>query len=160
MTKFAGTIRSRRLVALTIIALLATSAKPALADQGGISFWVPGLFGSFAAAPLAPGFSAAAIYYHTTVSAGGALAAARQIEIGRLRPVTGNLNVNLDVNLKAKSDMVFFAPQYVFDTKIFGGQFAVGMAAAYGRNSTTIDGMLSRSVGMFTDTRQGSITES
>jgi len=160
MAKLAGAIRSRQLVAFAIVASLVTVAKPALADQGGISFWVPGLFGSFAASPLAPGLSAATIYYHTSVSASGALAAARQIEVGRLRPVTGNLNINLDVNLKAKSDMVFFVPQYVFDTKIFGGQFAVGMAAAYGRNSTTIDGMLSTSFGPLTVTRQGSITES
>lgn len=148
------------LVALAIVVSVVTSARPALADQGGISFWVPGLFGSFAASPLAPGLSAATIYYHTSVSASGALAAAKQIEIGKWRPITTNLNINQDVNLKAKGDMVFFVPQYVFDTKIFGGQFAVGMTAAFGRTSTTIDGVLSASLGPLTVTRQGSITDS
>ena len=38
------------------------------ADEGGVSFWVPGFFGSLAATPLQPGWSVANIYYHTTVS--------------------------------------------------------------------------------------------
>ena len=41
------------------------------ADEGGVSFWVPGFFGSLAAAPQQPGWSQANIYYHTNVSAGG-----------------------------------------------------------------------------------------
>ena len=86
MTKSTSAI-SRCVVAFAIVASLVTSASPALADQGGISFWVPGLFGSFAASPLAPGLSAATIYYHTSVSASGGLAAAKQIEIGNWRPV-------------------------------------------------------------------------
>ena len=48
-----------------------------LADEGGVSFWVPGTFGSLAATPQQPGWSFAGIYYHTTVSAGGDVAAAR-----------------------------------------------------------------------------------
>ena len=34
----------------------------ALADEAGISFWVPGIFGSLAAAPLTPGFSLTTVY--------------------------------------------------------------------------------------------------
>ena len=44
-----------------------------------MSFWLPGQFGSLAAVPAQPGWSFANIYYHTDVSAGGQLAAARQI---------------------------------------------------------------------------------
>ena len=55
----------------------------ARADEGGISFWLPGQFGSLAAAPAQPGWSAASIYYHTTVNAGGDVAAARQFTVGR-----------------------------------------------------------------------------
>jgi hypothetical protein len=32
------------------------------ADEGGVSFWLPGLFGSLAAAPQQPGWSSALIY--------------------------------------------------------------------------------------------------
>ena len=43
----------------------------AKADEGGVSFWVPGFFGSLASTPLQPGFSLGSIYYHTDVKGGG-----------------------------------------------------------------------------------------
>ena len=107
-------------------------AKPALADQGGVSFWVPGLFGSLAASPLQPGFSLATIYYHTSVDASGDVAAAKQIEIGRLRPTRESQSQSRP---ERQGGPGLCVPSYVFDTKIFGGQFAVSMLAAYGRNS-------------------------
>jgi hypothetical protein len=54
------------------------------ADEGGVSFWVPGFFGSLAAVPQQPGWSLASIYYHTSVSAGADVALAREIQIGRI----------------------------------------------------------------------------
>ena len=51
------------------LALLAPSA-PALADAGGLSFWLPGAFGSLAAAPGVPGWSYATIYLHLQSSGG------------------------------------------------------------------------------------------
>ena len=52
------------------------------ADEGGVSFWLPGFFGSLAAAPLQPGFALTSMYYHTSVSAGGDVARAQDIRIG------------------------------------------------------------------------------
>jgi hypothetical protein len=151
----------RRVAGGTIAALLigafVSVPKSALADQGGVSFWVPGFFGSFAASPLQPGFSFATIYYHTSVEASGRVAAAKQIEVGRLNPT---VRANLDINLKGQGDLVFAIPSYVFETKVFGGQFAVNMLAGYGRNAASIDGTLSASLGPLTVTRQGSIAES
>ena len=66
----------------TAVALFALSPQVSRADESGVSFWIPGLFGSLAAVPVTPGFSLATIYYHTSVEAGGAVAAARQIQIG------------------------------------------------------------------------------
>jgi hypothetical protein len=60
-------------------------AHCASADENGISFWVPGLFGSLAATPQQPGWSLANIYYHTSVSAGADLARAREFSLGRFR---------------------------------------------------------------------------
>lgn len=137
-----------------------TAPRPALADQGGVSFWVPGMFGSLAAVPGQPGFNFASIYYHTSVGASGGLAAAKQIEIGRLHPIKANLNVNLNLNLDAKADLVFLAPGYIFETPIFGGQLGVSMLAAVGKQTATLDGTLSASLGPLTVTRQGSITDS
>jgi len=51
---------------------------------GGVSFWLPGFFGSLAAAPQQPGWSLTSIYYHTSVSAGADVARAREITIGRI----------------------------------------------------------------------------
>ena len=158
MTGHAASIGIHRwIVAAMAASAIAVAPQPALADQGGVSFYVPGLFGSFAASPLQPGWSLATIYYHTSVEASGRVAAAKQIEIGRLRP---NAAVNLDINLNGQADLVFVAPQYVFDQKIFGGQFALSMLAAYGRNSASLDGTLTASLGPLSVTRQGSIAES
>jgi hypothetical protein len=41
------------------------STEIARADESGISFWLPGLYGSLAATPTTPGWSVGAIYYHT-----------------------------------------------------------------------------------------------
>ena len=37
--------------------MIASTPRAALADEGGVSFWLPGLFGSLAAVPGTPGFS-------------------------------------------------------------------------------------------------------
>src|ERR1700720_1478699 len=58
----------------------------ALADEGGVSFWIPGLFGSLAATPQQPGWSLANIYYHTSVSAGADVARARDSRSAGFRP--------------------------------------------------------------------------
>ena len=62
-------------IAITTIAL----PQIAYADESGVSFWLPGLFGSLAAVPVTPGWSLGSIYYHTSVSASGGVAAAREI---------------------------------------------------------------------------------
>ena len=43
-----------------ILATAVATVKPAIADEGGVSFWVPGFVGSLAATPQVPGFSFAA----------------------------------------------------------------------------------------------------
>ena len=80
-------------VSALLLCALTVAPNVALADEGGVSFWLPGMFGSLAATPQQPGWSLATIYYHTSVEAGGDVAASREITIGRI-PV--NLNANLD----------------------------------------------------------------
>ena len=68
--------RRRRLLCIgAVTALLALPAQIARADEGGVSFWIPGFFGSLAATPTQPGWSGTTIYYHDSVSAGGDVAA-------------------------------------------------------------------------------------
>ena len=55
-----------RLFASALIAL----PTPALADAGGVSFWLPGAFGSLAATPVVPGWAYSTIYLHLQANAG------------------------------------------------------------------------------------------
>src|ERR1700745_1327527 len=80
--------RGRCLSASTFLSAMVVFCQCALADESGVSFWVPGFFGSLAATPQQPGWSLANIYYHTDVSASGSAAVARQIQIGQLPPAT------------------------------------------------------------------------
>ena len=63
------------------LAALLAAPTIAVADEDGVSFWIPGLFGSLAAAPQQPGWQLANIYYHTSVSASGDAALAREFTI-------------------------------------------------------------------------------
>jgi hypothetical protein len=111
----------------------------AKADEGGVSFWLPGLFGSLAATPQQPGWSLATIYYHTTVSAGGDVARAREFTIGRI-PL--NLSANLSANLNATGDLALINPAYTFAAPVLGGQATVGLMSIYGRTATSLAGQL------------------
>jgi len=141
---------------LLAVVVVAPSSQISVADENGVSFWLPGLFGSLAAVPQQPGWSVATIYYHTSVSASGEVAASREITVGRLSPT---VNVNLNVDLNARADLVLLSPSYVFASPILGGQFAVSMTAIYGRMNTSLDGTLTTTVGPLTSTRSGSISD-
>ena len=145
-----------RRVAVILAFGFALSPIRASADEGGVSFWLPGQFGSLAAVPGNPGWSFASIYYHTSVSAGGDVAAARQATIGRFSPTVA---VDLNAQLKVRADLVLLNANHVFQTPVLGGQFAVGMTALVGRPSASIDGVLTASVGPFTTTRFGHIDD-
>jgi hypothetical protein len=118
-------------VFVSLLIAIAGMTGAARADEGGVSFWVPGLFGSLAAAPQVPGWQFAAINYYTNVSASGTVAASREITIGKLNPT---VNVNANANLHAQADLALLIPSYVFATPVFGGQFVVSMLAAAGTN--------------------------
>jgi hypothetical protein len=130
---------------------------PAYADESGISYWLPGRFSSLAATPQVPGWSMAEVYYHTTVSAFGAVAAAREIQIGRFSPT---VNVSFNANLNAQADLVLLNPTYTFATPVLGGQLAIGVTGIFGRSAATIDGTLTTGLGPFAITRTGSIGDS
>jgi hypothetical protein len=62
--------------------------------------------------------------YYDDVRASGAVAASREITIGRFNPT---VNVNLNVNLHANVDVGLINPSYVFATPVFGGQLTLGV---------------------------------
>jgi hypothetical protein len=143
---------SRFIVASTSLALAALAATPnmARADQDGVSFWVPGFFGSLASTPQQPGWSLATIYYHTEVSASGNAALSREITIGQFNPA---INASVNAHVSATADLAFFAPSYVFATPFFGGQASATLLAAYGRNDTALNATLSGMLGPIPFTR-------
>jgi hypothetical protein len=141
------------------LALLMFGSLPeaAYADETGVSYWLPGRFSSLAATPEVPGWSMAAVYYHTTVAATGGVAAAKEIQIGRFPAA---VNVNLNANLNAQADLLLLNPTYTFATPVLGGQLAIGVTGIFGRASTSIDGTLTTVVGPLVGTRMGSISDS
>jgi hypothetical protein len=140
---------------------LALVSQASFADEGGVSFWIPGFYGSLAAAPLQPGWTLQTNYYHTSVSAGAEVARAREITIGRI-PIT--VNANLSATLDAKADLGWALPIYTFATPVLGGQASVGVLGMYGRVSTslagTLAGTLATPLGTFPFSRSDSISDS
>jgi hypothetical protein len=97
--------------------------RNAMADEGGISFWLPGQFGSLAATPGVPGWAWATVYYHTSVSSGA----------GQSFP-QGN---RVDVGIKGQGDLAFFGPTYIFATPVLGAQASVSVLGVAGRNEAS-----------------------
>lgn len=127
--------------AVAAITFLAIASIPTIAsaDEAGVSFWIPGFFGSLAATPQQPGWSAAAIYYHTSVSAGGDVARAREIETGR---IPANLTATLNAKLNADVDLGLLVGTYVFATPVLGAQASATLIGMYGANTTSLAGSL------------------
>src|SRR6516164_2352940 len=100
----------------------------ASADEAGVSFWLQGQFGSFAATPSNPGWSFESTYYHATAEAGPSISFAR--------------GGGIQTGVKSPTDFVMLTPTYVFATPVLGGQAAVGMSALYGRNTTSVSATL------------------
>ena len=141
-------------IALSVAVSTLNIAK---ADEGGVSFWIPGFFGSLAATPSTPGFSFATIYYHTSVTAGADVAFARQVHRGNINvPFSGNV----DINLKARADLAMGVVSYVLADKIFGAQAAFNLLVPYGRSRAEVDGTLTGVVGPIGFTVSGSRSDS
>jgi hypothetical protein len=150
-------LRTSVATALLCAGVLSAIASVAVADESGTSFWLPGTFGSLAALPSTPGWAVASVYYHTSVSAGADVAAAREIQIGRFNP---SLNVSLNANLHASADLAIIVPSYVFATPVLGGQLAVQMGTIVGSTSASVNGTLMASVPPFSLVRTDSFSDS
>jgi hypothetical protein len=102
---------------------------PALADEGGVSFWVPGFFGSLAAVPPQPGWSLATMYYHTSTDAG------RNLQFPRGGAIVAGL--------EAEADLGFVSPSYTFETPVlWGGRATLAVLGAYGRLDASVEATL------------------
>jgi hypothetical protein len=101
----------------------------ATADEGGVGFWLPGLFGSFAATPTSPGWALSTFLYgansdadsSTTFLTGGSVVA----------------------GLHARAEIALFVPSYTFADPLLGGQAAISLVAGIGRMRVSVDTTLS-----------------
>jgi len=130
-------------VAGTVVVSTATSS---LADEGGVSFWVPGFVASLAATPQVPGFSFANIVYYSQISAGGNVAFAKQVAAGNINV---NFNGNLNANVHGSAEPLYLAiPGYTFATPVLGGQAAVILGIPYGRLQASVDATIAGNLGL------------
>src|ERR1700716_4116813 len=150
MARIESRFRSIGFVAAT--AALACSPEISHADESGISFWLPGLYGSLSATPATPRWAGAPIYYHTPGKAWGAAAAAREFQVGRFSPT---VNIDLNLALSGQADLMLIAPTYTFATPVLGRQLSATLAGIYGRDSASIAGTLTAAAGPIVTTRNG-----
>ncbi|RTL49509.1 MAG: phenol degradation protein meta [Bradyrhizobiaceae bacterium] len=127
--------KGRRVIALisSVIAIPCLLMNSARADESGISFWLPGLNGSLAAAPAVPGWSWATLYYHTSVDA------------SRSAKFTDGGSVV--AGLRGQADLGIFGPTYTFATPVLGAQAAVSVLGIAGRSQASIDATLTGPMG-------------
>jgi len=107
-------------VALLLLSSTGTLVSPlANADEGGVSFWLPGQFGSMAAVPGDPGWSLPLIYFHSSVEGEGS----------REFPTAGKITLGLEEDI----DLLLAVPTYAFAKPVWGGQLTLSVAGVYGR---------------------------
>jgi hypothetical protein len=124
------------LTACVAFTAVASTTTRSLADEDGVSFWIPGFFGSLAAAPQQPGWAMTSIFYNTNVSASGNAALAREITIGDFNP---KINVSVNASVHADVTVGFVMPSYTFATPFLGGQASAFLLVGYGNNDTSLN---------------------
>jgi hypothetical protein len=115
----------RVLTSITAITLLSAPLAPTAvrADQGGVSFWLPGIYASLAAVPPSPGFSMPSMFYFYTGDASGQ----ESFAIGEL----------IAARVEADFQGVLLIPQWVPETPVAGGRLALGLMGIVGDNEVT-----------------------
>jgi hypothetical protein len=105
------------------LAIAAVSSQQAIADEGGVSFWLPGTYGSLSAVP---GWSFSTFNYYVSVSA------SKGADFVRGGGIVAGVN--------SRMDFLFVNPAYVLATPVLGGQASIGMGALFGPNATSAFG--------------------
>lgn len=118
-------------VGVVALALL-THPLDAHADAGGVSFWLPGIFGSLAAAPVTPGWTYSTVYLHLQANAGASQ-----------NFVTSNgARGSVVVGINAHADALVQGITYTSPMPVLGGQAGVSVLAAPGNLGVGVDATL------------------
>jgi hypothetical protein len=128
----------------TAVASMVWPGLPAVADEGGVSFWLPGEYASFAAIAPDPGFSLPLVSYVFWGSAE--------------KNKTFQRGPTLNLGLNSQFFGEFIVPTYTADTTILGARPSVSLALVPAYNNTTASAQVGRlsaarssSVGGFSD---------
>src|SRR5262245_53394306 len=121
------------------VCVLAVSAAPhaALADAGGLSFWLPGAFASLTAAPAVPGWAYETIYIHLQQSAGG----------GKNFVTSNGAPGSVVAGLTARADALVEGVTYTSALPVLGGQAGFSLLAAPGNLGVGINASLTGPLG-------------
>lgn len=114
-----------------------TQPQQARADAGGLSFWLPGTFGSLAATPTMPGWAYETIYIHLDQSAGG----------GKNFVTGGGAGGSVVAGLNARADVLVEGVTYTSALPVLGGQAAVSLLTAPGNLDVGINATLTGPLG-------------
>ncbi|MBJ7404865.1 MAG: transporter [Bradyrhizobium sp.] len=107
------------------------------ADAGGVGFWLPGIFGSLAAAPTVPGWAYASIYLHLQADAGAT----------KNFVTSGGASGSVVTGLNAHGDALALGITYTSPLPVLGGQAAVSILTAPGNVGLGIDATLTGPAG-------------
>jgi hypothetical protein len=107
---------------------LLLGVAPSHADEGGVSFWLPGLFGSLAAVPGAPCWAFTTVYVHPSVQASGG------------KDFTRGGSVVAGVN--GVGNLFAYGPTYTLYSPVLGGQASISLLNVGGTNSASISATL------------------
>src|SRR6516165_9492834 len=118
-----GLQRASVSIVVVVVSIAASAPSGSFADEGGVSFWYPGTYGSLAALPQQPGWSLSVTHYHATVSARG---------------FTGGTSAATDSNYNEHTAQLCFGAAYVFATPFLGAQASLGMSSLYGRDTVRL----------------------
>ena len=131
--------RHRNIMVLGGLCALALSVMPqkALADAGGLSFWLPGTFGSLAATPTTPGWAYSTIYLHLQMSAGG----------GKNFVTSNGIPGSVVAGLNAHADALVEGVTYTSALPVLGGQAGFTVLAAPGNIGVGINASLTGPLG-------------
>jgi hypothetical protein len=112
--------------ALAIV--LTAFGSSTFADEGGISFWLPGQYGSLVAVPPTPGWAFAMIYFHPF----------SQVGAGQDIPRGGRV----DLGVEGSGDLLVLGPSYTFRKPLLGGTATLSLFADGGRTVGSVSGSL------------------
>jgi len=116
---------------------LAAMPQAARADAGGVSFWLPGAFGSLAAAPVVPGWAYSTIYLHLQANAGATQ-----------NFVTSNgVRGSVVTGLSATANALAVGITYTSPTPVLGGQAGISLLTAPGNVGAAIGATLTGPAG-------------